>query len=43
MHISYIFIIVEKTKSLYTYKGCLSQEIVRSSDVFIKHNFDKYV
>lgn len=43
MHISYIFITVEKTKSLYTYNGCLLQEIVRSSDVFIKHNFDKYV
>lgn len=38
MHISYIFITVEKTKSLYTYKGCLSQKIVRSSDVFIKHD-----
>lgn len=25
----------------YTYNGCLLQEIVRSSDVFIKHNFDK--
>ena len=39
MHISYIFITVEKTKSLYAYNGCLLQEIVRSSDVFIKHNF----
>jgi len=38
MHISYIFITVEKTKSLYTYNGCLLQEIVRSSDVFIKHD-----
>ena len=43
MHISYIFITVEKTKSLYAYNGCLSLEIVRSSDVFIKHNFDKHV
>lgn len=43
MHISYIFIIVEKTKSLYAYNDCLSLEIVRSSDVFIKHNFDKHV
>lgn len=43
MHISYIFITVEKTKSLYAYNGCLSLEIVRSSDVFIKHNFDKQV
>ena len=38
MHISYIFITVEKTKSLYAYNGCLLQEIVRSSDVFIKHD-----
>ena len=38
MHISYIFITVEKIKSLYTYNGCLSLEIVRSSDVFIKHD-----
>ena len=38
MHITYIFITVEKTKSLYTYNGCLSLEIVRSSDVFIKHD-----
>ncbi len=43
MHISYIFITVEKTKSLYAYNGCLLLEIVRSSDVFIKHNFDKHV
>lgn len=43
MHISYIFITVEKTKSLYAYNGCLSLEIVRSSDMFIKHNFDKHV
>lgn len=43
IHISYIFITVEKTKSLYTYNGCLSQEIVRTSDVFIKNNFDKHV
>lgn len=43
MHISYIFITVEKTKSLYAYNCCLSLEIVRSSDVFIKHNFDKHV
>lgn len=43
MHISYIFITVEKTKSLYAYNDCLSLEIVRSSDVFIKHNFDKHV
>ena len=43
MHISYIFITVEKTKSLYAYNGCLSQEIVRSSDVFIKYTFDKQV
>lgn len=41
MHISYIFITVEKTKSLYAYNGCLSLEIGRSSDMFIKHNFDK--
>ena len=43
MYIFYIFITVEKTKSLYAYNGCLSLEIVRSSDVFIKHNFDKHV
>lgn len=43
MHMSYIFITVEKIKSLYTYNGCLSLEIVRSSDVFIKNNFDKHV
>ena len=43
MHISNIFITVEKTKSLYAYNCCLSLEIVRSSDVFIKHNFDKHV
>lgn len=43
MHISYIFITVEKTKSLYAYNGCLLLEIVRSSDVFIKHNFDEHV
>lgn len=43
MHISYIFITVEKTKSLYAYNGCLSLEIVRSGDMFIKHNFDKHV
>lgn len=43
MHISYIFITVEKTKSLYAYNGCLSQEIVRSSDVFIKYTYDKQV
>ena len=43
MHISYIFITVEKTKSLYAYNDCLSLEIVRFSDVFIKHNFDKHV
>lgn len=39
MHISYIFITIEKqTKSLYTYNGCLSLEIVRCSNVFIKHD-----
>ena len=43
MHISYIFITVEKTKSLYAYNGCLSLEIVRSSDVFIKHNIEIHV
>ena len=43
MHISYIFITVEKTKSLYAYNDCLSLEIVRSSDVFIKYTFDKQV
>lgn len=43
MHISYIFITVEKTKSLYAYNGCLSLEIVRSSDVFIKYTYDKQV
>lgn len=43
MQISYIFINIEKTKSLYAYNGCLSLEIVRSSDVFIKYTFDKQV
>lgn len=43
MYIFYIFITVEKTKSLYAYNGCLSLEIVRSSDVFIKHYFDKHI
>ena len=33
----------KQTNNLYIYNGSLSQEIVRSSDVFIKHYFDKHI
>lgn len=39
VHIHYC----RKNKGLYAYNGSLSQEIVRSSDVFIKHYFDKHI